>query len=82
MSPKLKRMSGAEAIEIFRKLGFEIAGQRGNHVKLVRIGRDGERKILTIPTHKELDAGTLHAIVRQAGRFVEPQVLGQRFYTP
>lgn len=82
MSPKLKRMSGADAIAIFRELGFEVLSQRGSHAKLVRVGENGERQILTIPTHKELDTGTLQAIVRQAGKFVHRQVLRESFYTP
>ena len=82
MSPKLKRMSGGDAIDIFRKLGFEIVSQPGSHVKLVRIAETGERQILTIPNHREMDTGTLQSVVRQAARYVDPLVLRQHFYTP
>lgn len=82
MSPKLKRMSGGDVIGVLLGLGFAVAGRRGSHVKLVRMGDDGERQVLTVPDHKELDLGTLQAIVRQAGRFIDPQVLRARFYTP
>ena len=81
MSPKLKRMSGYDAVQIFRKFGFEIAGRRGSHVKLLRLGQEGERQILTIPIHKELDTGTLQGIIRQAGRFIDQGALRQCFYT-
>jgi predicted RNA binding protein YcfA (HicA-like mRNA interferase family) len=75
-------MSGDEVIGVFRDLGFEISGQSGSHVKLIRVTGEGNRQTLTIPKHKELDAGTLQAIVRQAGRYVDQQVLRQHFYTP
>ena len=81
MSPRLKRMSGDEVIDVFRELGFEIAWQRGSHVKLLRMTDEGSRQTLTIPKHKELDAGTLQAIVRQGARYVDKSVLRQHFYT-
>ena len=74
-------MSGDDVIGVFHSLGFEIASQRGSHVKLVRVTDQGDRQILTVPKHKELDAGTLQAIVRQAGRYVDQQVLREHFYT-
>lgn len=82
MSPRLRRLSGEEAVRIFNKLGFEVASRRGSHVKLLRVTADRQRQALTIPDHKELDLGTIQAIVRQAGRFVDPQVLREHFYTP
>lgn len=82
MSPKLKRMSGDDAIGVFRQLGFEEVGQKGSHVKLVRVTEDGSRQVLTVPKHKLLDSGTLQAIVRQASRFVDARLLKNHFYTP
>ena len=81
MSPRLRRMSGGDAIDIFRRLGFEVVSQRGSHVKLVRTVESGERQILTIPNHKEMDSGTLQSIVRQAGRYIDPLVLREHFYS-
>ena len=81
MSPKLKRLSGPEVVAIFRGLGFSVANQRGSHVKLVRVTSTGERQILTVPNHTELDVGTLHAIVRQASRFVSEHDLREHFYS-
>lgn len=81
MSPRLRRMSGDQVISVFRGFGFESAGQSGSHVKLIRVTDQGDRQTLTIPKHKELDAGTLQAIVRQAGRYVDIHVLKQHFYT-
>ena len=64
--PKLPRISGAEAIKVFKKLGFHIARQRGNHVVLRR-----ENRGCAIPLHKELAIGTLKSAIRQAGISVE-----------
>ncbi|MDZ4285760.1 MAG: type II toxin-antitoxin system HicA family toxin, partial [Candidatus Sungbacteria bacterium] len=60
---KYKILSGKEVAEIFFSFGFEIASQRGSHVKLRRVN-DGLRQTLTIPNHSELDKGTLRAIYR------------------
>jgi predicted RNA binding protein YcfA (HicA-like mRNA interferase family) len=81
VSPKLKRLSGPEVVSLFRGLGFSVAKQNGSHVKLVRVTSTGERQILTVPNHTELDVGTLHAIVRQASRFVSEHDLREHFYS-
>jgi len=55
--PKLKLLSGKEIIKIFSKFGFEIVSQRGSHLKLRRVLKDGTKQTLTIPIHDELDKG-------------------------
>ena len=50
------------------KIGFEVYRQRGSHIVLVRKSPSTQT---TIPNHKELDRGTLRAIIRQAGLTVE-----------
>jgi len=81
LSPRLKRLSGSEVVDIMHTFGFEIHSQRGSHVKLRRIGVKGERQTLTIPLHSELDVGTLRAIVRQAARYIPEAELRLHFYT-
>ena len=81
MSPRLKRLSGEQVVTVFKKLGFEKESQRGDHAKLVRVGSAGDRQVLTIPLHSELDVGTLRAIVRQASRFVTETELSAHFYS-
>jgi len=81
LSPKLKRLSGSEVVDIMRTFSFKKHSQRGSHVKLRRIGVTGESQILTIPLHAELDVGTLRAIVRQATRYVPETELRSYFYT-
>jgi predicted RNA binding protein YcfA (HicA-like mRNA interferase family) len=77
--PKLRRLSGDQVVSILQDLGFEVVSQRGSHIKLARSSASG-RQILTVPAHRELDAGTLRAILRQASRFVDADVLHARFY--
>lgn len=62
------------------RFGFRIHAQRGSHVKLRRISAGGNRQTLTVPTHGELDAGTLQAIFRQAHRFIPEDELRKEFY--
>jgi predicted RNA binding protein YcfA (HicA-like mRNA interferase family) len=61
-------------------MGFEVQSQKGSHVKLRRVGHDGDRQTLTIPSHAELDTGTLRAIIRQASRYVAMDELRRCFY--
>ena len=60
--PELPRISGDEAIKIFKKLGFYQARQKGSHV-VMRRGDKG----CVIPRHKELALGTLKSAIKQAG---------------
>ncbi len=64
--PELPRISGDEAIRIFKKLGFHEARQKGSHV-VMRRGDKG----CVVPRHKELAVGTLRSAIRQAGVTVE-----------
>jgi predicted RNA binding protein YcfA (HicA-like mRNA interferase family) len=79
--PKLRRLSGDEVIKLLAQCGFRVHAQRGSHVKLLRVAPTGERQILTIPRHRELDRGTLHAIFRQASRFVPSDAIHPHFYS-
>ena len=68
--PKLRSMSGADVLRALAHFGFTVISQKGSHAKLSRIGKFGNKEILTIPTHPELDKGTLKAIYRQASAFI------------
>jgi len=61
----LPRISGREAVAVFRGLGYEVDRQRGSHIVL-RQGQPPHRR-LTIPDHRELAKGTLRALIREAG---------------
>jgi hypothetical protein len=54
---------------------------RGSHAKLRRVTRGGESQTLTLPLHRDLDAGTLQAIYRQATRFIAESDLRAWFHT-
>lgn len=64
-----------------RGFGFEFASQRGSHTKMARIGPSGQREILTIPNHRDLDTGTCRAILRQTSRYVPLSDLTPHFYS-
>ena len=80
MSPRLRRLSARELLVAFGRLGFEVVATRGSHAKLRRVTPDGFRQTLTIPLHRELPPGTLHAIFRQASRFIREESLKAIFF--
>jgi predicted RNA binding protein YcfA (HicA-like mRNA interferase family) len=80
MSPRLRSLGGQDVIRILTGFGFQVIGIRGSHSKLRRILPSGDRQILTIPLHRSLAPGTLHAIYRQALRFVPEAELKPKFY--
>ena len=65
---KLPVISGAECIKALKKIGFVVYRQRGSHITIVRTNPPSQ---VTIPNHKELDRGTLRAIIRQTGLTIE-----------
>ncbi len=52
----------------FVKLGFYMKQQEGSHMIL---RRDDPFAQVVVPDHKELDRGTLRAIIRQTGLSVD-----------
>lgn len=65
---KLQRISGRDCIKALEKAGFHFKRQEGSHIIL---RRNDPFSQLVVPDHKELDRGTLRAIIRQAGMSVE-----------
>ena len=65
---KLGNISGKEAAKAFRRAGWEVIGQVGSHLVMVK---PGVRVNLSIPQHKELSVGTLRALIRAAGLSVD-----------
>jgi hypothetical protein len=43
--------------------------------------RVGRTQTITVPNHDEIDRGTLHAVYRQASRFVPESRLRSKFFT-
>jgi predicted RNA binding protein YcfA (HicA-like mRNA interferase family) len=79
--PRLRVVSGWEAIAAHGEFGFHRAMQRGSHVKLKRTTPVGRTQTLTVPDHREIDHGTLQAIYRQAARFIPDSALPPKFFT-
>jgi predicted RNA binding protein YcfA (HicA-like mRNA interferase family) len=65
---KLPRVSGREAVDALGKLGFELRRQHGSHIIL---RRDSPFAQVVVPDHRQLDTGTLRAVLRQAGITVD-----------
>lgn len=59
---KLPLVSGKRCVKVLEKFGFVVYRQRGSHVTLVREHPPNQT---TVPMHRELDRGTLRAILRQ-----------------
>jgi predicted RNA binding protein YcfA (HicA-like mRNA interferase family) len=65
---KLPVVSGAQCVKALERAGFVVYRQRGSHITLVRADPVAQT---TVPNHKELDRGTLRAIIRQASLSVD-----------
>ena len=76
----MRTLSGRDVVRALGHFGFTLARTRGSHATLVRTTLAGERQVLTVPLHKELATGTLHALYRQASRFVDPAKLRPHFF--
>ena len=63
---KLLIVSGSKVIHALQKIGFEIVGQKGRHVRLKK-KTSKETKIAIFPLHDELTPGTLLSVIRQSG---------------
>ena len=77
----IRRMSGRDVLKALAGFGFHVNTIRGSHAKLRRVLKSGERQTLTIPVHRELASGTLHAIFRQASRYIPEDDLRPWFFT-
>lgn len=65
---KLPSVAGRDCIRALQKVGFYFKRQEGSHVIL---RRDDPFAQTSVPLHKELDRGTLRAIIRQVGLSVD-----------
>lgn len=65
---KLPVVSGRDCVRALERTGFSVKRREGSHIIL---RRDSPFSQVVIPDHRELDRGTLRAILRQAGITVE-----------
>lgn len=59
---KLPQVSGPDVVRALQKLGFTVRRQHGSHM-IVR--RDDPFAQTVVPSHRQIDRGTLRAILRQ-----------------
>ena len=62
--PKLPSVRAIQVISVLEKLGFEVARQRGSHLRL----RHSDGRVVTIPVHsgQDIGKGLLRKILRDA----------------
>ena len=77
---RLRVLSGDEVIAILRTFGFAVHDQRGSHLKLRRVTAGGVKETLVVPSHANLDKGTLQAVFRQASRYIDRTELRRHFF--
>jgi len=65
---KLPVVSGQDCVKALEKIGFYFKRQEGSHIVL---RRDDPFSQVIVPNHRELDRGTLRAIIRQADMSVD-----------
>ena len=73
MNPRLPVVSGKQLIRILQKFGYEMARQKGSHVRL-RNEAEPHRLPVTVPMHDELAIGTLKRILQDAKISIEELV--------
>ena len=67
--PKLPIISGIKAVKALTRVGFSIDHQTGSHI-IMR--KDGSKPVtISVPKHKEMKAGTLRILIKQAGLTVD-----------
>ena len=65
---KLPCLSGRQVVLALQKAGFYVKRQHGSHIIL---RRENPFAQTVVPDHKELDRGTLRAILRQCDLSIE-----------
>ncbi len=58
-----KTVSGLELVKFLTKIGFQVHGRKGSHVKMISLPRNAKT---IVPMHKEISRGTLNSIFKQA----------------
>ena len=66
--PPVPVLQPREVVGAFRKLGWELARQRGSHIILIKPGHPAT---LSVPDHPQVARGTLRALINRAGLTVE-----------
>ena len=65
---KLPQISGRECVDALLKAGFQVRRRESSHIILTK---ENPHYQTVVPDHKQLDRGTLRAIIRQTGLSVD-----------
>jgi predicted RNA binding protein YcfA (HicA-like mRNA interferase family) len=63
-------VSGREAVEALKKIGYRVVRRKGSHIRLRDVDNEKHRP-LTVPDHKTLKTGLLRRLIRDADLTVE-----------
>jgi predicted RNA binding protein YcfA (HicA-like mRNA interferase family) len=66
--PDVPLLKPREVVKALRKLGWDVARQKGSHIILTK---EGHIATLSIPDHPEVARGTLRALIGRAGLTIE-----------
>ena len=66
--PILPLLKSREVVKTFKKLGWEVARQRGSHIILTK---EGHIATLSVPNHPEVARGTLRSLLARSGITLE-----------
>lgn len=61
-------LSSRETVQVFKKLGWEVARQKGSHIIMTK---EDHIATLSIPNHSEVAKGTLRSLIRAANLSVD-----------
>lgn len=61
--PQLPLLSSEELISILKKIGYEVARQRGSHIRLCHPD-SSTHKPITVPAYKQIDRSLIRKILR------------------
>ena len=62
--PPVPVLRPREVVKTFKKLGWEVARQRGRYIILTK---EGHIATLSVPNHLEVARGTLRSLIARAG---------------
>lgn len=62
---RLPVTSGRRVVAALERIGYIVVRQRGSHIRM-RHPSEARRRPVTVPDHRTLKTGTLHAILRDA----------------
>jgi predicted RNA binding protein YcfA (HicA-like mRNA interferase family) len=68
---KLPRdLDGKKLASLLHRYGYQITRQTGSHIRLT-CSTKGVEHHLTVPAHKEIRVGTLHAVLRDVAAHLD-----------